>query len=127
MTSENLKSPSVAEQLLNSGHWNEPELVETLLREYYPQVYRLAYALLEQEGAARQAAVSAFANALADRDTTLKIFPQTPDDKPFWTASTMGSDDGEKANGLSFAESTFGEMDLYHKSNTNLYVRCVYP
>ncbi|MBN1149409.1 MAG: PD40 domain-containing protein [Anaerolineales bacterium] len=44
---------------------DEQALAESLLSEYYVSVYRLAYALLEDEGAARRAARSTFALALA--------------------------------------------------------------
>jgi len=61
-----------------------------------------------------------------DRNSLLAIFPDTPDDKYFWTASAKGGHPtGDEAYALSFATSTFGNVTLFHKTNSFLYVRCV--
>ena len=60
-----------------------------------------------------------------DRATFIVTFPESPDDKYFWSGSGKGSSDGTDAYGVSFAANTWGESYLYHKANSNLYVRCV--
>ncbi|MBL8021837.1 MAG: DUF1566 domain-containing protein [Leptospirales bacterium] len=61
-----------------------------------------------------------------NRATILLMFPQTPDDKFFWTRETNpNKTDYSEAYGVSFAESTFGTMTSYDKVASPLYVRCV--
>ncbi len=60
------------------------------------------------------------------RTSFLVLFPQTPDDKNFWTRDTNpNKTDYSEAYGVSFAESTFGEKTSYNKVSVPLYVRCV--
>ena len=65
-------------------------------------------------------------NALRTYSNWGLLFPQTPDDKYYWTASAEeNSADGNQAYGVSFAENDYGQSDLFHKANAQLYVRCV--
>lgn len=58
-----------------------------------------------------------------DRDTFLNVFPQTPDDKYFWSGN---QDDGDSSDafGVSFAESTYSQTASFQKKDSVLYVRC---
>ncbi|MCE9599664.1 MAG: DUF1566 domain-containing protein [Spirochaetia bacterium] len=61
-----------------------------------------------------------------NRNTIILMFPQTPDDKFFWTRETNpNKTDYSEAYGISFAETTFGTMTSYDKVASPLYVRCV--
>lgn len=63
-----------------------------------------------------------------DRTTWDYFFPNTPDDKYFWTGSAKeGSDTGNEAYGVSFATNTFGQYTTFHKADSQLYLRCVRP
>ncbi len=56
----------------------------------------------------------------------IAMFPQTPDDKSFWTGSVNTSDTSYKtAIGINLAEISFGEQRSYNKQYAYLYVRCV--
>lgn len=70
--------------------------------------------------------LEAFANTVADRNTLLIVFPQTPDDKPFWSGSQNTSQtSGKEARVVFFAENTFGQTDSFNKASGVAYVRCV--
>ena len=72
--------------------------------------------------------MNAFATVIATKTMLDYVFPQTPDDKFFWTSTAKAeSEDGEESYGVSFAAQTFGQTDLFHKANANLYVRCISP
>ncbi|MCB1169295.1 MAG: DUF1566 domain-containing protein [Leptospiraceae bacterium] len=58
-----------------------------------------------------------------NRETFLYVFPQTPDDKYFWTG-TQVEDDTATAYTVSFAKSTFGNVQSTSKTSPK-YVRCV--
>ncbi|MEQ8351022.1 MAG: DUF1566 domain-containing protein [Leptospiraceae bacterium] len=58
-----------------------------------------------------------------DRETFLYVFPQTPDDKYFWSGSQVEDDTGT-AYTVSFAKNTFGNLQSSSKSSVK-YVRCV--
>jgi len=63
-----------------------------------------------------------------DRKTFLFAFPQTPDDKYFWTISSVQKSDdtdGVKAWGVHFSANNFGTTEKLHKSDTVAYLRCV--
>jgi hypothetical protein len=51
------------------------------------------------------------------------IFPQTPDDKYFWS-STTDSSSKDSAVGVSFAKTSYGTVDVIKKT-TPLYIRCI--
>lgn len=54
------------------------------------------------------------------------VFPETPDDKYFWSGSgNEAKTDGSEANGVSFAPGSFGQMLAFNKKDMALYVRCV--
>lgn len=66
--------------------------------------------------------------ANVDRNTFLFAFPQTPDDKYFWSANqntTSGSN--KEAWGVSYSASFFGQEGSFNKQYSALYVRCVRP
>ncbi len=70
--------------------------------------------------------LEAFANTVADRATLLIVFPQTPDDKPFWSGSQNTTQtSGKEAKVVYFAENTFGQTDSFNKASGVAYVRCV--
>lgn len=70
--------------------------------------------------------LQAFANTVADRKTLLLVFPQTPDDKPFWSGSQNTTQtSGKEAKVVFFAENTFGQTDTFNKASGVAYVRCV--
>jgi len=58
------------------------------------------------------------------RDNYLIYFPQTPDDKSFWTAE-QDLKTAKSAYGVNFAQNTFGDALSYDKVYGQLYVRCV--
>ena len=60
-----------------------------------------------------------------DRATFQYYFPQTPDDKPFWSGSGDPGSSGDKAYAVAFASTTFGTRDSYGKADSVHYVRCV--
>ncbi|MBX7059594.1 MAG: DUF1566 domain-containing protein [Leptospirales bacterium] len=65
--------------------------------------------------------------AFSSRSALLYTFPQTPDDKYFWTGSANTTDtDGTSAWSISFAENTFGDQ-LAAEKDTPRYVRCIRP
>ncbi|MBW7857796.1 MAG: DUF1566 domain-containing protein [Leptonema sp. (in: Bacteria)] len=58
-----------------------------------------------------------------DRPTMLMIFPQTPDDKEFWSAS-QDENDANLARAMSFSGVNFGKE--YGRQKTDVkYVKCV--
>lgn len=59
-----------------------------------------------------------------DYNTYLVYFPNTPDDKYFWSGSSNESEATE-AVGVSFASSTFGQEVFSNKVYGILYVRCI--
>ncbi|MBI3395560.1 MAG: DUF1566 domain-containing protein [Spirochaetia bacterium] len=64
--------------------------------------------------------------ALMKRDSFIKVFPQTPDDKPFWSGTQNSAEStGKEAKVVYFADSTFGTLDVFNKYNGIGYVRCV--
>ena len=60
-------------------------------------------------------------------ESFLSSFPETPDDKPFWSGSNNESSSGGTAAawGVVFSESQFGNEVSRTKEQSNLYVRCV--
>lgn len=60
-----------------------------------------------------------------DRSSFQFLFPQTPDDKYFWTANGNSESPGDEAYAVSFAASKFGERESFVKYPTVHYVRCV--
>ncbi len=62
-----------------------------------------------------------------DRTTFEYYFPETPDDKPFWTASGDSSSSGDNAYAVAFSSANWGVRESYEKASTVHYVRCVRP
>ncbi len=60
------------------------------------------------------------------RDSFLIFFPQTPDDKNFWTRTEPSGGDSD-AYSVSFASSTMAQVDTENKVTTSNYVRCIVP
>jgi hypothetical protein len=60
-----------------------------------------------------------------NRNDFLLIFPETSDDKSFWTDESHT--DGYQAYGVNFAENTFGDLLSYDKVYGQLYIRCIRP
>ena len=58
-----------------------------------------------------------------DRSTMLLIFPQTPDDKEFWSAS-QDEEDADLVRAMSFAGINFGQEFGRQKTDVK-YVKCV--
>ena len=63
--------------------------------------------------------------ASKDRETFQFYFPQTPDDKPYWTGDGDPSSEGDRAYGVNFAAANFGLRDTYDKAAVVHYVRCM--
>ncbi len=60
------------------------------------------------------------------REDFLYIFPETPDDKYFWTSNTNTTTSAAKESyGISFATNYFGDEASFNKVSSNLYVRCI--
>ncbi|MCB1325893.1 MAG: DUF1566 domain-containing protein [Leptospiraceae bacterium] len=60
-----------------------------------------------------------------NRTSFLLLFPQTPDDKSFWTRDgNSGQSNGSEAYSVNFATNTFGEFSTTQKDSV-LYVRCI--
>lgn len=59
-----------------------------------------------------------------DYDTYSIYFPNTPDDKYFWSANSNENEPAE-AVGVSFASSTFGQETFKNKLYGINYVRCI--
>lgn len=65
--------------------------------------------------------------ALQTRASFLLVFPQTPDDKHFWSGSgNPDKADGSEAFTVSFAEGTMGTENTVAKDAVH-YVRCIRP
>ena len=64
------------------------------------------------------------ATGMVNRDQYQFIFPQTPDDKYFWTGE-QSTEKADYALGVSFAEGTFGNVLSFDKVTSELYVRCI--
>jgi hypothetical protein len=61
-------------------------------------------------------------------DVYAAMFPQTPDDKSFWTGSTnIGDMSYKTAIGINISKTTFGEQRSYNKKYGYLYIRCIRP
>lgn len=61
------------------------------------------------------------------RDGILLTFPETPDDKFFWTRNgNPNQDEGTEAFAYSFAEQSFGQEQIVLKESVQ-YVRCIRP
>lgn len=58
-----------------------------------------------------------------NRESFLYVFPQTPDDKYFWSG-TQVEDDTNTAYSVSFAKSSFGNVQNASKTGPK-YIRCV--
>ncbi|MCB1175635.1 MAG: DUF1566 domain-containing protein [Leptospiraceae bacterium] len=60
-----------------------------------------------------------------NRSAFLYAFPETPDDKLFWSGTgNADQSDGSEAYGVNFSESKFGETEIATKDSVK-YVRCV--
>lgn len=60
------------------------------------------------------------------RDSFLVFFPQTPDDKAFWSRNEANPGDSD-AQSVSFAAATMGTVDTENKVTTSNYIRCISP
>ncbi|GIX41041.1 MAG: hypothetical protein KatS3mg129_0774 [Leptospiraceae bacterium] len=69
--------------------------------------------------------LAGLAQALVNRDTFLLSFPNTPDDKFFWT-STVSESDQKLAYSVNFADTDFGK-EFTRTTTTVQYVRCIRP
>ncbi|MCS7205276.1 MAG: DUF1566 domain-containing protein [Leptospiraceae bacterium] len=69
--------------------------------------------------------MSYLAKLFGNRKTFLVSFPNTPDDKFFWTKS-ISETDPKLAYAINFAETDFGK-EFTRTTTTVLYVRCVRP
>lgn len=62
--------------------------------------------------------------ANVNRDAFLNLFPQTPDDKIFWSSTgNKDKSDGSEAAGVNFSESNFGASEFATKDSVK-YLRC---
>lgn len=69
--------------------------------------------------------LAGLAQSLVNRDTFLISFPNTPDDKFFWTSS-MSENDQKLAYAVNFSTTDFGK-EFTRTTTTVQYVRCVRP
>lgn len=69
--------------------------------------------------------LAGLAQSLVNRDTFLLTFPNTPDDKFFWTAS-ISETDQKLAYSINFSSTDFGK-EFTRTTTTVQYVRCVRP
>lgn len=60
------------------------------------------------------------------RTSFLIFFPQTPDDKNFWSRNEPSGGDSD-AYSVNFADATIGSVETENKVTTANYVRCVSP
>lgn len=68
---------------------------------------------------------AALLEAVSNRETLLSIFPNTPDDKYYWTASGKENSDGDAAYGFGVADANFNTREEFNKADSFLYIRCV--
>jgi len=60
-----------------------------------------------------------------NRASILTVFPETPDDKYFWSREADSTSTSySQALGISFAENSFGTKQGFDKVSSALYVRC---
>lgn len=59
-----------------------------------------------------------------DYNTYILVFPQTPDDKYFWSGTT-NTDETKEGVGINFSESNFGAEAFFDKVSAVNYVRCI--
>lgn len=69
--------------------------------------------------------LAGLAQSLVNRSAFLIVFPQTPDDKFFWTANVSETDQ-RLAVSVNFSETDFGK-EFTRTTTTVQYVRCVRP
>ncbi|MFN3604588.1 MAG: DUF1566 domain-containing protein [Leptonema sp. (in: bacteria)] len=69
--------------------------------------------------------LGALAQTLVNRDTFLLTFPNTPDDKFFWTSS-ISETDQKLAYSINLSNTDFGK-EFTRTTTTVQYVRCVRP
>ncbi len=69
--------------------------------------------------------LSTMASSLLTRANMLVFFPETPDDKSFWSGTANESDsDGSDAYAINFSENTYAQENIVQKDTVH-YVRCV--
>ena len=67
------------------------------------------------------------AGSMLTRANLLVYFPETPDDKNFWSGNgNENESDGSEAYSYNFAQNTFGQENVVQKDSVQ-YVRCVRP
>ena len=67
------------------------------------------------------------ASSMLTRANLLVYFPQTPDDKNFWSSNgNENESDGSEAYSYNFAQNTFAQENIVQKDSVQ-YVRCVRP
>ncbi len=69
--------------------------------------------------------LATMAQSMLTRANLLVFFPQTPDDKNFWTGNgNENESDGSEAYSYNFAQNTFAQENIVQK-DTVQYLRCV--
>lgn len=69
--------------------------------------------------------LSTMGTSLLTRANMLIFFPETPDDKSFWSGSANENEsDGSEAYAINFAQNTYAQENILQKDTVH-YVRCV--